>query len=176
VPGKILLANDPQLPFGFAVPLGIAGVGSPRRIGAIAGREGIEELGELRLKRPADRGHAERSERHQIAVEFAHPVDQPVAPRVADQDVAARASKRAVFIEGCVSGDSLSTPGDAGRVGVVIIVGIDSTAETIKVVAAGAADEPVVPQVTEQHIVPVVPRFGWFSASGRSVWKSCLPG
>ena len=47
----------------------------------------------------ADRGDAERRERHDVAVELADPVDQPVAAGVADQDVEAGAAVDAVLVD-----------------------------------------------------------------------------
>src|SRR5439155_16293130 len=76
----ILLADQAELAVGLSVPRRVVpGVGRARRIGALAPRQRVEELGQLRLVLAADGRDAERRERAEVAVELADPVDQPVA-------------------------------------------------------------------------------------------------
>ena len=103
-------------------------------IGTIAGDKRIEELGQLRLQRAADGRHAERRERHQVAVEFAGPVDQPIAAGVGDQHVAAGTAEGAVLVAGCVSGSDCWQANRSCSRSAVVVVGID------QVVAEAAVD------------------------------------
>ena len=90
----------PSSPYGspFRARLGAALSVAARRVGALAARERVEELRQLRLVLAADGGDAERRERDEVAVELADPVDQPVAAGVADQDVEAGAAVDAVLV------------------------------------------------------------------------------
>ncbi len=94
------LRDEAEFAVGLAVSGGVpAGVGVPRRVGALARRERVQELVQPRRNLARHRGDAERGKRDDVGVELAHPVDQAVATGVADEDVQARAAVRAVLVE-----------------------------------------------------------------------------
>ena len=145
----------PSSPSGSPLRAGVvAGVGRARRVGALAARQRVQELGQLRLVLPADGRDAERRERDDVAVELADPVDQPVAAGVADRGRRCRRRRRrGPRSVGCVSGVSFSAAVRAGRSSsaleqVVAPAGPDR-------VLAGAADQPVVAEVAEDRVVAV---------------------
>jgi len=154
----VLLGDQAQLAVGFAVARRVvAGIAVARRVGPVAGGQRVQELGQLRFDLAADGGDAERRERDDVAVPLAHPVDQPVAAGVADQDVQAGAAEGAVLVGGmrvrrvvdpAVGGDHV--------VGVQEVV----APAAVEVVAARAADHPVVAEVAEHHVVAVARHLG----------------
>ena len=130
-------------------------------IGPVAARQRVEELGQLRLHRAAHGGHAERCERHQVAVELTGPVDQPIPAGIGDEHVAPAAAEGAVlkarlgvgYVVGELAERSGSTDG-----AVVVVIGVHQVVAhpAVKIIAAGAAHEPIVAQVAENAVAAVV--------------------
>ena len=162
----VLLGDQTDLAIRLTVAVGIrtALVGCARTVGALRRRECVEELEQGRWHLAGDCGHPEGSERHEVAVELTDPVDEPVTAGVADEDVTPGTAIGAVLIEG-VGVRSVVEPGDAaggaravGRLAQAargeVVVGLEEIVApaTPQGVVSGAADDPVVAQVAEQHV------------------------
>src|SRR5258708_32553029 len=96
---RVLLQDQAELSEWLAVAGRVAAVPRGQRlVGAVALRQAVQEGGKPGLELVADDVHAERWERHQIAVELADPVDQPVVAGVGDQHIAPGAAKGQVLV------------------------------------------------------------------------------
>ena len=134
----------------------------PGRVGAARLGQVVQVLLQLREQRPADRERAERGERHEVAVELADPVDQPVAAGVRDEAIATRAAVRGVLVGRVRIRDVVCERRRRSRnVGierrVVIVVDVEQVvaAAAEHAVATGATHQPIVSDVAEQVVVAV---------------------
>src|SRR6185295_12292863 len=115
----------------------------------------------VRRKLAADRERAERSKRHQIAVEFANPIDQAIATGVGNQYVATSSAISNVFVAdrgvGRVVADRIEHTFNRLRNAVVVVICINQIVSvTAKdVVLASSADEPIVAKIAEHIVVAI---------------------
>ena len=100
------------------------------------------------MQAAADRERAERRKRHEIRVKGARPIDEPVATGVANQNIATRAAERDVLVACCSVGGVV---GAAVRVEIVVAV----EQVVVEIVAARAADDPIVAEIAEDAVVAV---------------------
>ena len=141
-------------------------IGRPRRVGALAAGERVQEVEQLRRHLPTDRGDPERGERHDVGVELADPVDQAVSAGVADEDVEAGTADRAVLVAGVGVGGVVRAGLDLARHAVAEGAGPRRRDDVVRLqqivapagpqrVAPGPADQPVVAEVAEDDVVAV---------------------
>ncbi len=154
LPVRIPLGNQAQLAVGLTVALNIdhnSLVGRPCLVGDGTGQI-VQELEQVGLWGPPDGERAEGSVRNDVAVEFARPVRKPVTARVGDQDIPTRAAVSEVLVGG-VGVRSPVCPIE----GPVVVIGVEQVvaAASEELVLTGAAHQPVVAHIAEDHVIAV---------------------